>query len=55
MSIKAGDLDDPTPLSPAYEELVKVATCSVAKLNCDWQAKKQEAHYKSMLDKHFFV
>jgi len=39
--------------SQAYEDLVEVRTRAVAKLNIDWPAKKQGAHPKRKLDKHF--
>lgn len=35
VSIEAGDLEDLPPLSPAYEELVEIVTCAMAKLNID--------------------
>lgn len=53
VSIEAEDLEDSPPLSPAYEELVEVVTCVIAKLNIYWPAEKQEACSKSKLDVHF--
>lgn len=51
--IEAGELEDSTPVSPAYDELVEVVTHAVTKLNIYWPAEKQEVHRKSKLDERF--
>ena len=42
--------DDLPSHSPAYEELVEVVSCTVAKLNIDWPSEKQDVRPKSKLD-----
>ncbi len=44
---------DSHPQSPQYEELLKVVTRSVAKLNIEWPAEKQAEPQKSKLDERF--
>jgi len=53
VGIDAGDIKDSPPHTPAYERFMEVVTCTVAKLNIDWPAKKQEVQKKSLLDKRF--
>lgn len=44
LSIEAGDVEaHSSPHVPAYEELVEVVTCAVARLNISWPSEKQEA------------
>lgn len=43
LSIEASDLGDSPAYSPQCEELVEVVTRTVAKLNIDWLAVRQEA------------
>lgn len=49
VSIKAGDIEDSPPVSPAYEELVEVVTRAVTKLNIKRPAEKQEVCHKNKL------
>lgn len=51
-SIEVGEIEDSSPPSPAYEELVEVITCTVARLNIEWPAERQEI-CRSKLDEHF--
>lgn len=52
-SIEAGEMEDSSPLYPAYEELVEVVTCAVARLNIGWPTERQEICRRSKLDEHF--
>ncbi|ROL46761.1 hypothetical protein DPX16_12654 [Anabarilius grahami] len=54
LSVGMGEDDTPS-LSPAYEELVEVITCAVAKLNIEWPAEKQGTRPKSKLDERFLI
>lgn len=49
LSIKAGGKGLVTSF-PAYEELLKVVTRAVVKLNIEWPSEKQEAQRKRKLD-----
>jgi len=53
VGIDAGDIKDSPPHTPTYERVMEVVTCTVAKLNIDWPAEKQEVQKKSLLDKRF--
>lgn len=51
--IEAGEFEDSSPHSSAYEELLEIVTRAVAKLNIDWLAERQGAHPQSKLDESF--
>ncbi len=53
MSVDTEETADSPPQSLAYEELVEVVTHTVAKLNIEWSAEKQDASPKSKLDERF--
>ncbi|KAL0173153.1 hypothetical protein M9458_033464, partial [Cirrhinus mrigala] len=56
-SSEEGDLEstveEASPQSVQYEELLEVVTRAVAKLNIDWPAEEKAAPQKSKLDKRF--
>lgn len=53
VSMDPGDVVDSPPHTPAYEELIEVITCAVARLNIEWPAKRQEVCQRSLLDEIF--
>lgn len=55
LSIEPGEIEDSSPLSSAYEELLELITRAVAKLYIDWPAEKQEALRKSKLGESFLL
>lgn len=48
VSFDAGDIEDLPPHTLAYEELMRIVTRDVAKLNIKWPAEKQEVQKKSL-------
>lgn len=53
VSTDPGDVKDSPPYTLAYEGLMEVITCDVAKLNIEWPAEKQEVWQKSLLNERF--
>lgn len=47
VSIEVGDIEESPPSTHTYEELLKVVTHAIARLNIDWLAEKQEVCQQS--------